>query len=141
MWWSIVYLEIRTLLPLFYQQESILGSTCWAGLQQKLMVGSRLQNPSVLTSFWHNYINVPCTLTTQIHTLLHSIAEVCWYIFSSHIFMQTLIAPKLKLTAVAVNCATILRNSQRQCQIQFLYQWSGMLLPHKLENKSLQFNC
>ena len=105
------------------------------------MVGSRLQNPSVLISFRHHYINVPCTLTTQIHTLLHSIAEVCWYIYSGHIFMQTLIAPKLKLTAVAVNCATILRNSQRQCQIQFLYQWSGMLLPHKLENKSVQFNC
>ena len=67
-----------------------------------------------------------CTMfsynSTQIHTLLHSIAEVCWYIYSGHIFMQTLIAPKLKLTAVAVNCATILRNSQRQCQIQFLYQ-------------------
>ena len=139
MWWSIVYLEIRTLLPLFYQQESILGSTCWAGLQQKLMVGSRLQNPSVLTSFWHNYINVPCTLTTQIHTLLHC-GSLLVYLLKSYIY-ATLIAPKLKLTAVAVNCATILWNSQRQCQIQFLYQWSGMLLPLKLENKSVQYNC
>ena len=84
-----------------------------------------------------------CTMysyNSNTHTSTLNCGSLLVYLLKSYIY-ATLIAPKLKLTAVAVNCATILRNSQRQCQIQFLYQWSGMLLPHKLENKSLQFNC